>query len=525
MLVISLFIVFLSFVDSARILLYNPGFGHSHMRFMSMLGDMLMEAGHEITEIRPQFESSLEFDTKTKKENIYEFPAHIEVLRLFEEAHTKDGFLGRMWYVDMSAMSMARQAENMTKMFVKNCENLIENTDLIAKLKQKTFDIGLSEAFCTCGHGIFAALGLKTIISASSSNLMDHQAILLGVPRVPSYVPGGIGNSLEKMSLLERAGNAIGSYFGAALFLEIADKQTAMFRKNFGENFASTRETISQSALLFTNSNPFVDFPAPTIHKVVPIGGIHIKTPKKLSKEWDTILNKKKRTVLISFGSVAKSVEMPDENKKSILKMVTTMPDVQFIWKYEDDDLNDEAPENLMLSKWTPQTDLLADPRLSLFITHGGLASTTEIAFSGVPVVVIPLFADQSRNGLTLFRQGIAKIFSKFDIKNPEKLGEMVKNMLDDQSYSQKAKRLSELLKNTPFSPKELLLRNMEFVTRFGPLPQLDPHGRNLSFIEYFLLDVIFLIVLALLSIAGLIIFMFKKLTSKIFGKAKTKKD
>ncbi|MWV42709.1 glycosyl transferase family 1 [Paenibacillus sp. HJL G12] len=52
-----------------------------------------------------------------------------------------------------------------------------------------------------------------------------------------------------------------------------------------------------------------------------------------------------------------------------------------------------EIPANFIVKNVVPQTDVLQ--RTQLFITHGGMNSTHEGLYYGVPLVVIPLSADQ----------------------------------------------------------------------------------------------------------------------------------
>lgn len=40
----------------------------------------------------------------------------------------------------------------------------------------------------------------------------------------------------------------------------------------------------------------------------------------------------------------------------------------------------------------------VAHPNLKLFITHGGISSIQESTYNGVPMIVLPLFADQDYN-------------------------------------------------------------------------------------------------------------------------------
>lgn len=52
-----------------------------------------------------------------------------------------------------------------------------------------------------------------------------------------------------------------------------------------------------------------------------------------------------------------------------------------------------EVPKNFIVKNYVPQTDVL--PYTKLFITHGGMNSTHEALYYGVPLIVIPQSADQ----------------------------------------------------------------------------------------------------------------------------------
>ena len=53
---------------------------------------------------------------------------------------------------------------------------------------------------------------------------------------------------------------------------------------------------------------------------------------------------------------------------------------------------------NIKAVEWLPQNDLLAHKDIKAFVSHVGHNSLYESTYHGVPVVAIPLFADQHGN-------------------------------------------------------------------------------------------------------------------------------
>ena len=43
-------------------------------------------------------------------------------------------------------------------------------------------------------------------------------------------------------------------------------------------------EVVANMPVIFTNAEPLIDFPRPTLHKVVDLGGIVLKEPKLLDE-------------------------------------------------------------------------------------------------------------------------------------------------------------------------------------------------------------------------------------------------
>lgn len=64
------------------------------------------------------------------------------------------------------------------------------------------------------------------------------------------------------------------------------------------------------------------------------------------------------------------------------------------------------------------------------------------------------------------------------------------------------------MMRHKPMSSKERFLKYVEFTAKYGPLDNFDVAGNNLSFVQYYLLDII-LPLLLLFALSAFIFFRF----------------
>ena len=132
------------------------------------------------------------------------------------------------------------------------------------------------------------------------------------------------------------------------------------------------------------------------------------------------------------MGSNLKSSALPDDKRNAILKAFSNQK-MQILWKWEQNHLPGQ-PDNVKIEKWLPQQDILAHKNVKLFITHGGLLSTTEAVYHGVPLLGIPMFGDQRMNLANSERAGYAL---KIDYKTltEDSLSNAINEILNNDKY------------------------------------------------------------------------------------------
>src|SRR5689334_4758901 len=101
------------------------------------------------------------------------------------------------------------------------------------------------------------------------------------------------------------------------------------------------------------------------------------------------------------------------------------------------------CPGNVLIVGEAPQVEVLK--RASLMVSHGGVTGLKESAFMGVPMLLIPLHYDEFGNAARVVYHGLGARLQLKDV-SAIKLGQLIDRVLDDSSYSARAKLVSERL-------------------------------------------------------------------------------
>lgn len=285
-------------------------------------------------------------------------------------------------------------------------------------------------------------------------------------------------------------------------------------KKIFGPNLPYADDLDKRTALMLVNSNPAVDYPDSLPPNIIQVGGLQIKDAKPVPKEFDDFLRKgKKGAVLMTLGTNVRSDEIGQERIDIVLEAFRQIPEYNFLWKFETSEMLKNLPSNVKISDWLPQNDILAHPSLKLFITHAGLLSTHEATWWGVPMVGIPLIADQHRN---LYKSVRAEVALKVDFQTLtiEKLKTAIREVLNNPKFAKNMKVRSARFQDQPEKPLERAIWWSEFIIRNPQPTHLRPAEFNFGLLGSHFWDIQVLIVLVFVLLVSIV----KRLWKKMFS-------
>ncbi|XP_039753658.1 UDP-glycosyltransferase UGT5-like isoform X1 [Pararge aegeria] len=268
-------------------------------------------------------------------------------------------------------------------------------------------------------------------------------------------------------------------------------------------------------SLMLTNSHFTFDSPIALLPNIVEVGGLHLtRSNLTLPKNLQTLMDDSTHGIVyMNFGSNVRSAELPVEKKKAFLNVFRKLKQT-VIWKWEEDILEDK-PKNLVTQKWLPQKEILAHPNVKVFISHGGLIGTQEAIFNGVPLIGVPIYADQYNNLLLAKQAGFGEILQYHDI-NEETLEKALNDVINDEKYLKAATEVSRRFKDRPMAPLDTAMYWLEYVIRNNGAEFMKNPASNMSWIVYNMVDVYAFVLIILLTILLISVTLFSAIIRNI---------
>ena len=155
----------------------------------------------------------------------------------------------------------------------------------------------------------------------------------------------------------------------------------------------------------------------------------------------------------VTFGSVAGGFPQALPVYGVALSAVAELPVRVLLTVGRELDLDalPPAPDNVRIERWVPQQDVLIHAAAA--VVHGGSGSTLGAIAAGVPLVVVPLFADQPENArrVAAVGAGLAVVPDTDDVgATVAPLREAIASVLRDPSYGERARELADELRAQP---------------------------------------------------------------------------
>ncbi|XP_062410398.1 UDP-glucuronosyltransferase 2C1-like isoform X6 [Sardina pilchardus] len=506
--------------DGGKVLVWPGEF--SHWLNMKVILDGLVDRGHSVTIITHTATPSVVTESSRFNIEILQAPYTKEdITKNFQD-------MLRYWMYDLPNDSFLRASLKVKEMIDRGveqnqalCRTLYSNKSLIEKLQQERYEVMFLDPMFMCGDLLAQTLDVPFVLSMrfSFGNAIERQCGQLPTP--PSYVPGAAFQYTDQMDFAQRTKmflfylsqdilfHVITYFKWDPIYTELAGKPTKLC------------EVLSKADIWLIRTYWDFEFPRPLLPNFKFVGGLHCKPAKPLPEDMEAFVQSSgdDGIVVFSLGSMIKNLTM--ERANTIASALGQIPQ-KVLWRYSGAKPETLAP-NTRLYDWLPQNDLLGHPKTKAFITHGGTNGLYEAIYHGVPMVGIPLFADQPDN-LNHMKVKGAAVSLDFNEMESKDLVDALNTVISDPSYKESMMRLSSIHHDQPMKPLDEAVFWIEFVMRNKGAKHLRVQAHDLSWYQYHSLDVM----VFLLAVVGLFIFIMVKSCCfcfrRCFGKRLPKK-
>uniref|UniRef100_A0A8C6ULF9 UDP-glucuronosyltransferase n=1 Tax=Neogobius melanostomus TaxID=47308 RepID=A0A8C6ULF9_9GOBI len=461
----------------------------SHWINMKPVLEELVHRGHQLTVLTPS--ASMFMNTSEPSSFDYE-PFEVE-LSLKEVEDFMEEFLNfSMYEMDhMNYLSMyIRFIELMKRDLecsLKTLDGVVKSEKLMKRLKERKYDLLFADPIYPGSELVADILGIPLVFSLRFSLVNNWERHCGQVPAPPSFVPGTMSKLTDKMDFSDRVWNFLFYALNDAVIdLNMWSTLDQYYTKIKGTP-TSACELMGKADIWLMRTYWDFNFPHPFLPNFKYVGGIHCRDAKPLTEDLEEFVQSSGDAGIVVFSLGSMIDKLTIEKANMIASGLAQIPQ-KVIWRYSG-----EKPQtlgaNTRVYNWIPQNDLLGHYKTKAFITHGGTNGIYEAIYHGVPMVGLPMFADQPENMVHMKEKGAA-VSLELNFITAEDLRDAVSMVINDKSYKVNAMRLSAIHHDRPTSPRDEAVFWLEFTMRNKGAKHLRVEAHNLMWYQYHCLDI-----------------------------------
>ncbi|XP_078264986.1 UDP-glucuronosyltransferase 3A1-like [Rhinoraja longicauda] len=479
--------------------------GGSHTLMMDEISKILARGGHNVSNFH-QVIYSVDGPMAARDDYTY-IPWAIggrypELHRMVKQAFARSAVSGKY---------SIEQFLSIVDLHAYECNELLSDVDVVARLRKEDFDLLVIEAFHFCTFLLAEKLKVPFVAVYGTS---CYNARYLRMPSNPSYVPAFMSHLSDRMTFLERLQNAwvlLSGYFAGQRCFSRFDR---VIEKHFPDQDVNLEELHRKAELWIYNTGFSLEYPRPLLPNVVFVGSYLSKPAELLPQEMEEFLEGDHGFIVVALGTMVESIS----DRHLIEKMTRAFSRLpqKVIWRFNNVSWPSDItlPDNVKMYNWLPQNDLLGQPMIRAFLSHGGINSLHQAVYHGVPVLGLPLFYDQMDNVVRLQSKGMALHISVAELEEEDLVAKLTQ-LITIPSFKQNALRTSKQLRYQPFSAAELTNRWIESILKVGSGDHLKPRSYQMPTHELYLLDVCGFV----LAVVVLVLFCAYKVSRSLLSK------
>jgi UDP:flavonoid glycosyltransferase YjiC (YdhE family) len=191
--------------------------------------------------------------------------------------------------------------------------------------------------------------------------------------------------------------------------------------------------------------------------------------------------------VYVSFGTVLGHMTIAEAVYRTALEAVGELEARVLVTvgrRFDPESLG-MTPPNVHVTTWVDQDEVVREA--AAVVCHGGSGTTFGALRAGVPVVVVPLFADQGANAAKIAESSSGIVVdlhhrrdrgrAPLDLEDAPAIAAAIRSLLTDHSYRQHAHRIAEEMAGAPSADQ--LLRELLTDATSSPAAPRSPATRG----------------------------------------------